>query len=182
MRSALGPVKYAWAARNLRPYGTNDVENALPEEHTMHRFRLIPIAVSAVFLLLLAACAGDAGATATSEEESAAESAAESHAEMSMEASEGDGGGGGEADTVVISGSSFGDDITVAAGTTVTFQNDDGFEHSVTNGTNGTPADDAAFDEDVAGGESVEITFDEAGTFDVTCRYHPSMQMTVTVE
>jgi plastocyanin len=143
----------------------------------MHRFRPISVLTIATCLLFLAACAGDAGASSAAEEESAAES----HAEMSVEASAAD-GGGGEADTVVISGFAFGDDITVTAGTTVTFQNDDDAEHSVTNGTDGTPADDAAFDEDVEGGESVEIMFDEAGTFDVTCRYHPTMQMTVTVE
>jgi plastocyanin len=28
----------------------------------------------------------------------------------------------------------------------------------------------------------VEITFDEAGTFDVTCLFHPQMNMTVVVE
>jgi plastocyanin len=141
----------------------------------MHRFR--PIHVLAIATcLFLTACASDAGASSAAAEESAAES----HAGMSMEASQAEGGGG--TDTVVISGFSFGGDITVAAGTTVTFQNDDNAEHSVTNGTNGTPADNAAFDEDVEAGASVEIAFDEAGTFDVTCRYHPTMQMTVTVE
>jgi plastocyanin len=144
------------------------------EEHIMHRFRPIT-ALAIAALLVLAACAGEPAASVAAEE-----SAAESHAGMSMAASEGDGGAGG--DTVVISGSSFGDDITVAAGTTVTFQNDDSAAHTVTNGTDGTPTDGAAFDEEVAGGESVEITFDEAGTFDVTCRIHPDMQMTVTVE
>jgi plastocyanin len=142
----------------------------------MHRFRPIHALAIASCLVLLAACANDAGASSAAAEESAAES----HAEMSMEASAAD--GGGETNTVVISNLSFGDDITVAAGTTVTFQNDDDTEHSVTNGTDGTPADNAVFDEDVEAGESVEVTFDEAGTFDVTCRYHPTMQMTVTVE
>jgi plastocyanin len=142
----------------------------------MHRFRPIPLLAIATFLLGLAACAGEPAASVAAEESAAAES----HAGMSMAASEGDGGAGG--DTVVISGFSFGDDITVAAGTTVTFQNDDDAAHTVTEGTDGTAAEGAAFDEEVAGGESVEITFDEAGTFDVTCRFHPDMQMTVTVE
>jgi plastocyanin len=146
----------------------------MSEEHIMQRFRPIPVLAIAILLLVLAACAGEPGASVAAEE-----SAAESHAEMSMAASEGDGAAG---DTVVISGFQFGDDITVAAGTTVTFQNDDDAAHTVTEGTNGTAADGAAFDEEVAGGESVEITFDEAGTFDVTCRFHPDMQMTVTVE
>jgi plastocyanin len=143
----------------------------------MHRFRLMPVfALLSALVLVLAACANDSGASSAAEEESeAASEAAESTAESADD-------GGGDADTVVISGFDFGDDITVAAGTVVTFQNDDDAEHSVTNGTNGEPAADAAFDEDVEAGESVEIPFDEPGTFDVTCRYHPDMQMTVTVE
>jgi plastocyanin len=143
----------------------------------MHRFRPIPVVAVAIFIILLAACASDAGASSAAAEESAADS----HAGMSMEASQAD-GGGGDADTVVISGFDFGDDITVPAGTTVTFQNDDDAAHTVTEGTDGSPADGAAFDEEVDGGASVEITFDEAGTYDVTCRFHPDMQMTVTVE
>jgi plastocyanin len=144
----------------------------------MHRFRLMPVfALVSALMLVLAACANDSGASSAAEEESEAES----HAATSTEESADD-GGGGDADTVVISGFAFGDDITVAAGTAVTFQNDDDAEHSVTNGTDGEPAADAAFDEDVEAGESVEIAFDEPGTYDVTCRYHPDMHMTVTVE
>lgn len=90
--------------------------------------------------------------------------------------------GGADADTVTISGSSFGDDITVAAGTTVTFVNGDSLGHTVTEGSDGQIADDARFDEDVPAGESVPITFDEPGTYQVTCEIHSNMNMTVTVE
>jgi plastocyanin len=111
--------------------------------------------------LLLAACAAASSPTPAAEE---------------------DGDGGGEASTVTISGSSFGDDITVASGTTVTFNNEDSLPHTVTEGTDGTAVEGAAFDEEVAAGASVDVTFDEAGSFDVTCKIHPSMSMTVTVE
>ena len=30
--------------------------------------------------------------------------------------------------------------------------------------------------------EDITVTFDEAGTFNLTCKIHPSMNMTVTVE
>ena len=131
----------------------------------------------AILSVILAACANGGGAASEAASSEAAES--EPAASESMAASD---GGGGEGDTVVISGFSFGEDITVAAGTTVTFQNDDDAEHSVTEGTDGAPAEGARFDEDVEGGESVEITFDEAGEYAITCRYHPDMNFTVTVE
>ena len=93
-----------------------------------------------------------------------------------------DGGGGAAGNTVTITASNFGDDITVAAGTTVTFVNNDSLGHTVTEGVDGEIADGARFDEDVAAGESVEVTFDEPGTYQVTCEVHPTMNMTVTVE
>ena len=74
-------------------------------------------------------------------------------------------------------------ELTVAAGTTVTFSNPSSFPHTVTHGTGGRPADDAAFDEAISSdGGTVEITFDEPGTYDITCKLHPSMQMRVVVE
>lgn len=74
-------------------------------------------------------------------------------------------------------------ELTVAAGTTVTFTNPSSFPHTITHGTGGRPADDAAFDEAISpDGGTVEITFDEPGTYDITCKLHPSMQMRVVVE
>ena len=125
--------------------------------------RLLPIASIATLILVLSACAA-------SPSPAPADDGAEG------------GDGGAEATTVTISGSSFGDDITVPAGTTVTFNNEDSLPHTVTEGTDGEAAADAAFDNDVAAGASTEVTFDEPGTYDVTCRIHPSMNMTVTVE
>jgi plastocyanin len=72
--------------------------------------------------------------------------------------------------------------LTVPLGTTVTFTNMDSTEHTVTNGKDGKAVDNPAFDEKVASGESVTVTFDTAGTFDVTCMIHPTMNMTVTVQ
>lgn len=72
--------------------------------------------------------------------------------------------------------------LTVPLGTTVTFTNMDPTEHTVTNGKDGKAVDNPAFDEKVKSGESVTVTFDKAGTFDVTCTIHPTMNMTVTVQ
>ena len=71
--------------------------------------------------------------------------------------------------------------LTVAAGTTVEFDNKDGAEHTVTHGTEGKAAPGAKFDEVVDDGASVEIDFADAGDYPITCRFHPTMQMTVTV-
>ena len=63
---------------------------------------------------------------------------------------------------------------TVPAGTTMTWRNDDGFEHNVA--FTGGPASDT-----LLGGGTYERTFDAAGTFDYECTIHPGMVGRVTV-
>jgi plastocyanin len=91
--------------------------------------------------------------------------------------------GGGETHTVTITGNSFGDDFTIAAGDSVVFVNEAGVDHTVTNGVDGETAQDALFDVELPAGETSDpIVFDDPGTYDVTCRIHSSMQLTITVE
>jgi len=88
-----------------------------------------------------------------------------------------DGGGGGE--TVSLSGNAFSpSSLTIASGTTVTFT--DTATHTVTEGTDGEAVDDPIVDE--SGGADIEVTFDEPGTYNITCKVHPEMNMTITVE
>jgi plastocyanin len=87
----------------------------------------------------------------------------------------------GETTTVEITNSDFGPDITVAAGTTVTWMNGDGFAHTATQGSDGAKAPDALFDLQLAAGASDSFTFADAGTYQVTCTLHPNMNMTITV-
>jgi len=90
-------------------------------------------------------------------------------------------GSGGN--TVTLSGLAFSPtSLTVTVGTKVTFQNKDTVDHTVTNGKDGKPDANAAFDKSLPAGQSVDITFDKAGTFNVTCKIHSSMNMTVTVQ
>ena len=92
----------------------------------------------------------------------------------------GDDAAGAAGETVSLSGGAFApSSLTIPVGTTVTFT--DGAGHTVTEGSNGTAVDDPIVDETWAG-EPIEVTFDEAGTYDFTCRIHPAMNMTVTVE
>jgi plastocyanin len=89
------------------------------------------------------------------------------------------GGGDAGGETVSLAGGQFSPtELTIAAGTTVTFTNT--ANHTVTEGSDGEAVDDPIVDED--GGEDITVTFDEPGTYQITCRIHPSMNMTVTVE
>jgi plastocyanin len=84
-------------------------------------------------------------------------------------------GAAAEGATITIADRSFGDPLTVAAGTTVTVMNDSDEEHTLT-------ADDGSFDTgDLEPGATAELTFDEPGTFAFHCEYHSSMHGSITV-
>jgi len=134
----------------------------------MNRYRTIPLlAVIAALVVVLAACSSGASPSASASAEAAEQSAAaEDEPEVRLVASNFEPG-----------------DLTVSVGTEVVFINDDGFGHTITEGTDGDVVDDPIVDEEIdGGGGEVRVTFDEAGTFDITCEIHPSMQMTITVE
>jgi plastocyanin len=86
----------------------------------------------------------------------------------------------------VFSGSTS---ITVKAGDVVTFDDTSGSVHYLVIGTNGTFAAAAGAPDQLNnangdmfnGGDKQTITFANAGTFQITCKIHPSMQATVTV-
>jgi plastocyanin len=121
-------------------------------------------AVLMVLAMALAACAGGG-------ESEPADASAPAGGESS------DGGGGGE--TVSLAGAQFTpSELTIAAGSTVTFT--DTSNHTVTEGSDGTAVDDPIVDE--SGGSDIEVTFDEPGTYNITCTIHPTMNMTITVE
>src|SRR5207253_1849937 len=62
--------------------------------------------------------------------------------------------------------------LTIKAGTTVTFQNNDTVDHTLTNGKDGKPDANPLFDKDLPIGKSESVTFSTAGTFNVTCKIH----------
>jgi plastocyanin len=68
-------------------------------------------------------------------------------------------------------------DVTVKAGDTVTWVNDDSVGHDVT-GDDFKSGDPGA----MKSGDTFEHTFDAAGTFDYVCTVHPGMEGSVTVE
>ena len=67
-------------------------------------------------------------------------------------------------------------ELTVAAGSAIAVSNEDGATHTFT-------IDDADIDQELAGGESAEVTApSEPGSYDFRCRIHSNMQGTLTVE
>jgi plastocyanin len=86
------------------------------------------------------------------------------------------GAAGSGGNTVTIADFAFSPkDEQVAAGTTVTWTNNDSFAHSVV-------ADDGSFDsKPLDGGASFSFTFDKAGSYSYICGIHNSMKGTITV-
>ena len=144
--------------------------------------RLSAATLTLLLALALVACSSPASSpagtdepTATAEPSESPEATAEETPEESEEAA--------AEERVRIDGSVFEPaELTIVAGTEVTFLNADGFGHTVTEGTGGQAVEDPIVDEEIAQNGSVSVTFDEPGTYDITCRIHPSMQMTIVVE
>ena len=68
------------------------------------------------------------------------------------------------------------DSLTIKAGDTVTWQNDDDHDHTVI-------ADDKSFKSgNINPDDTFEYTFKKTGTFKYSCKYHPRMKGTITVE
>jgi manganese oxidase len=87
------------------------------------------------------------------------------------------------ANTVTIQNMAFNPaTVTVAAGTTVTWTNNDAMTHTVTSGVPGSP--DGAFDSgNMANGATYQHTFATKGTFQYYCKVHPgSMKATMVVQ
>jgi len=100
----------------------------------------------------------------------------EGTADADEDADSGDAAAAGE-EAITIEGFAFGPaDITVPAGTTVTWTNNDSAPHTVT-------ADDGSFgSENLATGDTFSFTFGTPGTYTYHCNIHPSMTATITVE
>ena len=148
-----------------------------------HPLLVAPAALVALLLVLAACTSATSAPPDTQEGEPSATAMTEESAPASEDGGEsapptGDGG-----QEVSINGTSFGaDEITVAVGDTVTWTNNSSLPHTVTEGTDGNAADGARFNEDIPAGETVEVTFDEVGDYDVTCLFHGNMNMVVHVE
>jgi plastocyanin len=72
--------------------------------------------------------------------------------------------------------------VTVTKGSTVTWVNEDAFEHTVVNDASGSNAAGAVFKSNsLAKGASYSFTFTTPGVYPYHCGIHPSMTATITV-
>jgi plastocyanin len=139
------------------------------------------IPLFAALSLALAACAPEASAPAdpTSAPPEASEPAPTT-TDAGAQASESP--ASAESAEVLAADSNFDpEELTVAVGTEVVFSNGDDYGHTITEGRDGVAADQPFVDEDLER-EPVSVAFDVGGTFQITCRIHPTMNLTVTVE
>ena len=70
------------------------------------------------------------------------------------------------------------DKLTIKAGDTVNFENQDPFFHNVFSLSDAATFDLGSYPK----GESKSVTFDNPGTVDVECAIHPSMKLTIEVQ
>ena len=78
--------------------------------------------------------------------------------------------------SIGISGMSFPGQVTIKAGTTVTWTNTDYMTHTVT-------SDNSSFDSpNLSYGDKFSFTFPSAGTFKYHCKYHSAMIGSIVVE
>jgi plastocyanin len=126
------------------------------------------LALIAASGLLLASCGDDADAA------DAGSDSAETSAEAAPEGCETD---------VCMEGIAFTEDnITVAAGDTVTWTNLDSATHTVTAGDESAPNPDEFDSGNVGQDESFDLVVADAGEVAYYCQIHPQMQGTITVE
>jgi plastocyanin len=147
----------------------------------MSRFRLsTPLAALAVVLV---ACSGTTASPTATTTPTTAPTVSQAEATADDTASPGRSDEPADEVRVRMDGSDFiPAQLTIAAGTEVIFVNVSEFEHTVTEGTGGRAVEEPFVDIEVVEGDSEGVTFDEPGTFEITCRIHPTMQLTVTVE
>ncbi len=144
----------------------------------MNRPTLATASIAGLALLLVACGTGDAS---PADDASADPTTAAS--QPASDAPDASAAPGGEEATVTLEDFAFDTDaLTIAAGTTVSFVNADSAAHTVTEGTEGVAAENPFLDAELAGSQNVSIGFDEPGAYELTCLFHPSMNMTITVK
>lgn len=123
----------------------------------MKKTLALPALVLAACAALLAGCGGGDDTTAVTEARTSASNGAEA--------------------VKIVDFEYIPPNITVPAGTTVSFENEDSAAHTATSKESG------AFDSGtIKGGATGEIKLEDPGTFAYFCAFHPFMKGTIVVE
>jgi plastocyanin len=94
----------------------------------------------------------------------------------------GGGGGGGGAEIGMMNIQFDPPDVTIKAGETVTWTNDEGVAHDVDKTSGPGPQFNSGPEGGMMEGDTFEHTFDQPGTYEYICRVHaPGMAGTITV-
>jgi plastocyanin len=166
----LKPLAYAIAV--LRPSKESSSMDQRTASSRPHRAQPALFVIASVLGigLLLAACSGGGASPSAAASSSAASAGASAS-------------GGSAGNTVTLQNIAFSPaTLTVTAGTTVTFKNLDTVGHTATNGVNGVADANALFDLDLPAGTAGTFKFDKPGTYQVTCKIHHGMHMTIVVQ
>jgi plastocyanin len=131
-------------------------------------------------LLVLALAA--AGCGSSNDKSSSNTSSTKSTSSQPKSASGGASAGGGKVTAVSLKNIQFNPkSITVAAGGTVKWTNDDSVSHDVTK-TGGPGPKFSSGTGNLANGATYKHVFAKAGTYQIVCTVHPGMTQTVTVK
>jgi plastocyanin len=136
------------------------------------------VAAVAIIAVVFAACGSSGGSPASTAAPPAATAVPATNAPASTDAAPTDAApAGGASAAVAIGDFAFGPgDLTVSAGTTVTWTNGDAAPHSVRSTNRGFDGSGT-----LSKGGTFSFTFPNAGTFPYICGIHSSMTGTITV-
>jgi plastocyanin len=138
------------------------------QEAHMKKKRIIPLVLlSLAIMLIITSCAASPYTTTTNPQATTTNSQATTTVSQSTTTV--------SSDQVSIENSAFNpDSLTVKAGATVTWTNNDSITHSIKSDSFNSPQ--------LAKGDTFSFTFNNKGTFDYTCGIHPSMKGKIIVE
>jgi plastocyanin len=158
--------------------------------HLISHYRgIIPTVLIAVLALIVAACGGGASATGATATDTPIPPAPSATAAATVAATNTTGATTGATTISMGTGHFTGTlSVTIKAGQSVTFDDTGGGPHNLVTGTHGTYSHEAgapaAFTPSgitFSGGDKQTVMFPTAGTYQITCTFHPAMQATVTV-
>lgn len=149
------------------------------------------VVVIGVLGAMAALVAGCGGSTAAGTAQPTATTAAPQPTTSTAQPTATTGGAGSGGATISMGSGHFTGNttVTIKAGQSVVFDDSAGGPHDLVIGTHGVPSPETGAPSQLnstsgvsfGGGDTATVAFPNAGTFNITCTFHPSMQATVVV-